>query len=58
LDLPERELSMPTSEEPKQEESITDQPAVPDLEITTEELEQEDTDKIAAGGGMGEPMVL
>ena len=43
---------MPTNEEPKQEESIKDQPAVPDLEITTEELEQQDADKVAGGGGM------
>ena len=40
---------MPAHEEPKQEESIQDQPAVPDLEITTEELELEDTDKVSGG---------
>ncbi len=49
---------MPASQDPKQEETIKDQPAVPDLEITTEELEQEDVDHIAGGGGMGAPMVL
>jgi hypothetical protein len=40
---------MPAHGEPKQEESITDQPAVPDLEITKEELELEDTDKVSGG---------
>jgi hypothetical protein len=44
---------MPTSEEPKQEELIKDQPASPDLEITTEELELEDTDKVSGGHIMG-----
>ncbi len=41
---------MPTSEEPKQEESIKDQPAVPDLEVTTEELELEDSENVSGGG--------
>jgi hypothetical protein len=50
--------TMPANAEPKQEESITGQPAVPDLEIEADELEQEDTGEIAGGGGMGEPMVL
>jgi hypothetical protein len=44
---------MPANEEPKQEESIKDQPAVPDLEITTEELELEDTDNVSGGHIMG-----
>jgi hypothetical protein len=39
-------------EDPKQEESIKDQPAPPDLEITTEELEEEDVDSVAGGGGI------
>jgi hypothetical protein len=43
---------MPAHEEPKQEESITDQPAVPDLEIEAGELDQEDADEVAGGGGM------
>ena len=49
---------MPTSEEPKHEESTKDQPAVPDLEITTEELELEDSGTLPPVVGMGEPMVL
>jgi hypothetical protein len=36
-------------EDPKQEESIKDQPAVPDLEITTEELELEDSENVSGG---------
>ena len=40
---------MPANEEPKQEESLKDQAALPDLEITTEELEQEDADKVSGG---------
>ena len=43
---------MPVNQEPKQDESIKDQPAVPDLEITTEELELEDTDKVSGGHTM------
>jgi hypothetical protein len=54
----ERELTMPANEEPKQEESIKDQPALPDLEIEADELEQEDTDKIAGGGFIEANMVL
>jgi hypothetical protein len=42
----------------KQEESIKDQPALPDLEIEPGELEQEATDKVVGGGVMGGPMVL
>ena len=38
-------------EDPKQEESIKDQPASPDLEITMEEIELEDADSVAGGGG-------
>ena len=49
---------MPTSEEPKQEESIKDQPAVPDLEITTEELELEDSENVSGGGLMEGNMSL
>ena len=41
---------MPASQDPRQEESIKDQPAVPDLEITAEELEEEDADSVAGGG--------
>jgi hypothetical protein len=37
------------NEEPKQEESIKDQPALPDLEIEADELEQEDADKVDGG---------
>jgi hypothetical protein len=37
-------------EDPKQEESIKDQPASPDLEITAEELEEEDVDSVSGGG--------
>ena len=44
---------MQANEEPKQEESIKDQPAVPDLEITTEELELEDSDKVSGGHIVG-----
>ncbi len=40
---------MPAHEEPKQEESTKDQPAVPDLEVTTEELELEDSENISGG---------
>jgi hypothetical protein len=36
-------------EEPKQEESIKDQPAAPDMEIAAEELEEQDVDKVAGG---------
>ena len=43
---------MPTSEDPKQEESIKDQPASPDLEIEPGELDQEDADKVAGGHPM------
>ena len=43
---------MPTNEEPKHEESIKDQPAVPDLEVTTEELELEDSENVSGGGPM------
>jgi hypothetical protein len=43
---------MPSNEEPKQEESPKDQAAVPDLEITTEELEQEDADNLSGGHPM------
>ncbi len=49
--LTRKEPIMPTSEDPKQEESIKDQPASPDLEITTEEIELEDADSVAGGGG-------
>jgi hypothetical protein len=45
----ERELTMQAHEEPKQEESIQDQPASPDLEIEADELEQEDTDNVSGG---------
>jgi hypothetical protein len=38
-------------EDPKQEESVKDQPASPDLEITAEELESEDADSVTGGGG-------
>jgi hypothetical protein len=48
---------MPANEEPKQEESIKDQPALPDLEITTEELELEDADEVAGGGWVMPGMV-
>jgi hypothetical protein len=44
---------MPANEEPKQEQSIQDQSALPDLEITTEELELEDTDNVSGGHIMG-----
>ncbi len=40
---------MPANEEPKQDESIKDQPALPDLEIEADELEQEDADEVAGG---------
>ncbi len=40
---------MPAHEEPKQEESVKDQPAVPDLEVTTEELELEDSENVSGG---------
>ena len=43
---------MPTSEEPKHEESTKDQPAVPDLEITTEERELEDSENVSGGHPM------
>ncbi len=39
---------MPTKEEPKKE-SIDDQPAAAELEIKTEELKPEDTEKVAGG---------
>jgi hypothetical protein len=39
-------------EDSKQEESIKDQPASPDLEITAEELDSEDADSVAGGGGI------
>ena len=39
----------PLTKIPKQEESIKDQPALPDLEITTEELESEDSENVAGG---------
>jgi hypothetical protein len=42
-------MTMP--EEPKQRELIKDQPAPPDLEVTTEEIELEDADSVAGGGG-------
>ncbi len=44
---------MPASEDPKQKESIKDQPGVPDLEIATEELEQEDADEVSGGHPIG-----
>jgi len=53
---PERGLTMPANEEPKQEESIKDQPATPDLEIEPGELEQEDADKVAGGMNIKELM--
>jgi hypothetical protein len=40
---------MPANQDPKQEESIKGQPAVPDLEIAAEELEEEDVDQVAGG---------
>ena len=40
---------MPANRDPKQEETIKDQPAVPDLEITAEELDQENIDQISGG---------
>ena len=40
---------MPANQDPRQEESIKDQPAAPDLEIAAEELEQEDADQVAGG---------
>jgi hypothetical protein len=40
---------MPTNQDPQQEESIKDQPAAPDLEITTEELELEDSENVSGG---------
>jgi hypothetical protein len=40
---------MSANEEPKQEESIQDQSASPDLEIEAGELEQEDADRVAGG---------
>ncbi len=43
---------MPANQEPKQEETMKDQPASPDLEITAEELESEDADSVAGGGGI------
>ncbi len=43
---------MPANQEPKQEETIKDHPASPDLEITAEELESEDADSVAGGGGI------
>ena len=48
---------MPVNQDPKQEETIKDQPASPDLEITAEELESEDADSVAGGGNIGVPMV-
>ena len=44
---------MAAHEEPKQEESIKDEPEVPDLEITAEELDQENIDQIAGGVILG-----
>ena len=43
-----RKRTMPANEEPKQD-SIKDQPALPDLEIEAGELEQEDADQVAGG---------
>ncbi len=40
---------MPTNQDSQQEESIKDQPAVPDLEITTEELELDDSENVSGG---------
>ncbi len=40
---------MPVNQDPRQEEPIKDQPAVPDLEITTEELELEDSENVSGG---------
>ena len=48
---------MPTNQDPQQEESIKDQPAAPDLEITTEELELEDSENVSGGGPMHMGMV-
>jgi hypothetical protein len=49
---------MAAHEEPKQEKSIKDQPAVPDLEVTTEELELEDSENVSGGGLMEGNMSL
>ena len=49
---------MPTSEEPKHEESTKDKPAVPDLEVTSEELELEDSENVSGGGLMEGNMSL
>ena len=43
---------MPANRDPKQEETIKDQPASPDLEITTEEIELADADSVTGGGGI------
>ena len=40
---------MPANQEPKPEDSIKDQAAVPDLEVTTEELELEDRENVSGG---------
>jgi hypothetical protein len=40
---------MPANQDSQQEESTKDQPAVPDLEITTEELELEDSENVSGG---------
>ncbi len=40
---------MPTQEEPKQDESVKDQPASAELEKKTEEIPGEDADAISGG---------
>jgi hypothetical protein len=44
---------MPTNEEPKQTDSIKDQPAVAELEAISEELKPEDAERVAGGVGIG-----
>jgi hypothetical protein len=44
---------MPANQEPKPEDSIKDQAAVPDLEVTTEELELGDSENVLAGHPIG-----
>ena len=42
---------MPTSEEPKQDQSVTDLPVAADLEAKAEEIQSEDADTISGGWG-------
>lgn len=42
---------MPTQEEPKQDQSVKDQPAAAEFEKKTDEIQTEDADAISGGFG-------